>query len=112
MSTVYRRAEDLPWKPHSEAPGLLMKELLEPAGEAFTVRLHRIPLTGVPKHAHPRRHVIWVLSGRGRLWVEDLGDLEMEPGAFAYVPSDVLHSFYGIEQELELYTVSLPPEAV
>ncbi len=110
MGTIYRRAAALPWVPHPEAEGLEMKELLALPGEGATSRVHRIPLAGIPEHAHPRRHLIWVLSGRGRLWVQDVGELVLEPGVFVYVPSDLPHRFHSVEEGLELLTVSLASE--
>lgn len=110
MGAVYRRAQELPWEAHPEAAGLRMKELLKLSGEGITVSLHRLPPAGIPQHAPPRRHIIWVLSGRGRLWAQDLGEVELEPGAFIYVPSGVPHRFYDLEGGMEIFTVSLPPE--
>lgn len=110
MGTIYRRAGDLTWQAHPEAPGLMMKALLELPAEGITARLHKIPLEGIPEHAHERRHVIWVLSGSGRLWVEDQGDLDLAPGSFVYIPSGLSHRFYDIAGGLELYTISLSPE--
>ncbi len=109
MGTIFRQTGGLPWQPHPEADGLMMKALLEIPEEGITARLHRIPETGVPEHAHARRHIMFVLSGRGRLWTEDLGDLELESGNFVYIPSGLRHRFYGLPGELVLYTVSLAP---
>jgi len=96
------------WQPHPEAAGLMMKALLELPAESITVRLHRIPPTGIPDHSHQKRHVMWVNSGRGRIWVEDVGDLDLEPGAFVFIPSGARHKFYSPDGELVLYTISLP----
>lgn len=109
MGAVYVQSEGLEWQPHPEADGLMMKALLERPEEGITARLHRIPESGVPEHSHARRHVMFVLSGRGRLWTEDLGDLELQPGTFIYIPSDLRHRFYGPPGELVIYTVSLAP---
>lgn len=86
-----------------------MKPLLDLEAEGVTVRLHRIPAAGIPAHAHPRRHAIWVLAGEGRLTVEDLGDLQLEPGSFVYIPSTLCHEFHRTTEGMEILTVTLPP---
>lgn len=88
----------------------MMKALLELPAEGITVRLHKIPPAGIPEHAHARRHVIWVLSGQGRIWVDGAGEMELSAGVFVYVPSRASHRFDNLDENLELYTVSLPPE--
>lgn len=87
-----------------------MKALLELPAEHITVRLHRIPPAGIPEHTHPRRHVMWITSGHGRVWVQDLGNMDLAPGVFVYIPSGASHRFENLDGNLELYTVSLPPE--
>ena len=87
----------------------MMKALLD-LPESITVRLHKIPATGIPEHAHARRHVIWVISGRGHVWVDDAGEMELSPGVFVYIPSGASHRFENLDGDLEIYTVSLPPE--
>lgn len=89
-----------------------MKPLLDLGVEGVTVRLHRIPAAGISAHAHPRRHAIWALAGQCRLTVEDVGDLQLEPGCFVYIPSGVSHEFHRTMEGMEVLTVSLPPEEV
>jgi len=97
---------DIPWRELPEAHGMMTKVLAELPEESLTIRVNRVPTEGMPEGKHATPHIMFVLKGQGRLWVEDAGDVELGPSIFVYVPPNLRHSITNVK-DLEILTVSI-----
>lgn len=71
----------------------------------FGADLIRFPAGGkVGKHTHPGEHMLFVLSGGGRLEYQDT-EVNLIPGLCYHVPSNVPHAIYATT-ELTLISVA------
>ena len=91
-----------------EAEGAYIRWLIaeEDGAPLFALRTIRMkPGAKVPPHKHPWEHEIYVLRGKGMLWIEDRGYL-LERGVFVYIPPNKLHYYYTVgEEELEFVCI-------
>ena len=51
-----------------------------------------IPPGRAPLHAHPYEEAVYVLEGRGRLWVEEEAAGDLRPGSVVFFPIGVRHT--------------------
>ena len=51
-----------------------------------------IPPGRAPLHAHPYEEAVYVLEGRGRLWVEEAAAGDLRPGSVVFFPIGVRHT--------------------
>ena len=51
-----------------------------------------IPPGRAPLHAHPYEEAVYVLEGRGRLWVEEAPAGDLRPGSVVFFPIGVRHT--------------------
>lgn len=58
-----------------------------------------IPPGRAPLHAHPYEEATYVLSGHGRLWIEDEPFGELRPGSMAFLPIGVRHTLENTTQD-------------
>jgi quercetin dioxygenase-like cupin family protein len=58
-----------------------------------------IPPGRAPLHAHPYEEATYVLSGRGRLWIEDEPAGELRPGSMTFLPIGVRHTLENTTQD-------------
>jgi quercetin dioxygenase-like cupin family protein len=109
METSRISVGELPWLDHPTEHGLKTKPLGELPQRALTVRLNRIPATGAPEHAHPNAHFLFVLRGRGKIWVEGSGDMELAPEVFVTVAPHLRHRIHEVEDPIDIVSVSIRP---
>ena len=63
----------------------------------------------IEEHVHQEEtDLIYVLSGKARMWVEDRGEFTLEPGVFVAVPKGLRHKTYDVVEELFIYDVFTP----
>jgi mannose-6-phosphate isomerase-like protein (cupin superfamily) len=102
----------LSWEPHSAIPGGRIAYLLapEPGGSSVTCALVELPAGAAPE-AHVHGHcddLLYVLSGKGAVWVEDVGDVALEPGCFLRIRQGVRHRPHDIAETLLIYNTWSP----
>ena len=51
-----------------------------------------IPSGRAPLHAHPHEEIVYILTGGGRLWIEDDPAGELRPGSVIFVPVGMRHT--------------------
>jgi quercetin dioxygenase-like cupin family protein len=51
-----------------------------------------IPPGRAPLHAHPYEEAVYVLEGRGRLWIEEEAVGDLRPGSVVFFPIGVRHT--------------------
>ena len=57
-----------------------------------------IPPGRAPLHAHPHEESVYILAGKGRLWVEDEHAGELRPGSVIFIPIGVRHTLENTSQ--------------
>ncbi len=96
---------------HPEAKDALMKVLISPleGWEGYVMRVFEVEPGGyTPRHSHPWPHINYVISGRGKLFL-DGKENEISGGSFAYVPSGQTHQFQNTGDE-KLEFICIVPE--
>jgi len=75
-------------------------------GPNFALRYFRIKKGGYsPRHSHPYEHEVFVLNGKGRVFI-DGNEKNFEKNYFIYVPPDKEHQFLNIgEEDLEFLCI-------
>ena len=101
-----------PWEPHPLiADAQLAYHLTARESRAqITCALVRLG-TGVrpPAHRHESSSdIFYVLRGRGWIWVEKHGDIELSEGMFVRIPRGLWHRPHDIAEDLLLFNVWAP----
>jgi len=109
MAAEYFRREECRWERHPVLKGVELSYLSRDDGKVTSATCALVRLAA---GAEPARHlhedaddIVFVLEGRGAMWVEGYGDLPLDPGTFLRIPRGVLHQPHDIEEELVLYDV-------
>lgn len=64
----------------------------------------------IEEHIHrDETDIIYVLSGKATMWIEDRGSFSLEQGVFVVVPKGLRHRTYDVFEELLIYDVFTPP---
>jgi quercetin dioxygenase-like cupin family protein len=103
--------QDLKWEPHPQLAGVEVSYLVSHRDENMdiTCMLVRLPQGAqVPKHTHECDDIIYVLKGKGKIWIEGIGDVPMSEGSFVRVPKGVLHQPHSGEEGMVVYDVFYP----
>lgn len=107
-----KREKDLNWESHPFLP-IQIKPLLSRKLDRADVTcfLVKIPVgKDIPEHIHETQEdIIFLLSGKGKMWMDGLGDFDIEPGTFIRVPKNTRHRIYDVTEEILNYDVFVPP---
>lgn len=107
-----KREKDLAWEPHPFLPIQIKLFLTRKFDQAdVTCFLVRIPVgIEIPEHIHETQEdIIFLLSGKGKMWIEGRGDFGIEKGTFIRVPKNTKHRIYDVTEEILNYDVFTPP---
>jgi quercetin dioxygenase-like cupin family protein len=64
----------------------------------------------IPEHIHQTQEdILFLLSGKGKMWIEGFGDFAIEKGTFIRVPKNTKHRIYDVTEEILNYDVFQPP---
>lgn len=106
------RIDDLPWKPHSLAEGVMIKPLVTKSatGADVTCMLVKIPAGAyIPEHVHETQEdIVYPLSGKGKMFVEGTGEFDLAPGIIVRVPKGRKHRVFDVTEELTVFDVFSP----
>jgi quercetin dioxygenase-like cupin family protein len=104
--------DEIKWEPHPQLPEVKVGYLLSNREENvdLTCFLVRIPVgTEMPKHIHENSDdIIYVLKGKAKMWIDEIGDMPMEKGSFFRIPKGVLHQPHSVEEDIVAYDVFYP----
>jgi quercetin dioxygenase-like cupin family protein len=109
---VVKREKDLTWVPHPFLSIHILHLLTKKDDQAdITCFLVKVPKgTAVEEHIHETQEdIIYVMKGKGRMWVDGVGDFVLEPGTFIRVPKNTRHRMYGVTEDLLNFDVFTPP---
>jgi len=105
-------AEDMNWAPHPKFKGVEIAYLLSKKedGIDMTCILARWHVGAeIPKHIHEDSDdIIYVIQGKAKIWIENVGDLPLRAGSFVRVPKGVLHQPHDVEEELIAHDTWFP----
>lgn len=94
-----------------EAPGVTIRWLIDEENDGaphYALRLIEVAPGGhTPFHAHPFEHENFVLSGTGRLRIEEKRH-DVGPGSFMFVPADARHNFENTGQDTFRFLCGIP----
>jgi len=105
----YSKAPSLPIG--DSAPGSTMRWLIDRKNDGaplYSLRMVEMrPGGNSLKHAHAYEHENFVLSGKGRVLIEDAWH-EVGAGDVVFIPGDVLHTFENTGDELFVMLCAAP----
>jgi len=109
---VVKRERELPWVPHPFL-SIQIKHLLSQKDDQaeITCFLVKVPKgSSIQEHVHETQEdIIYVMEGRGRMWVDGVGDFPLAPGTFIRVPKNTRHRIYDVAEDLLNFDVFTPP---
>ena len=106
------KPNEINWEPHPQLANAKVAYLLSQRDEKadLTCLLVHLPAgTEVEKHTHDNSDdIVYVVKGKGKMWIEEMGDVPMVPGTFIRIPKGVLHQPHDVEEDLVVYDVFYP----
>lgn len=111
MSSV-KREKELLWEAHPSLPIQIKPFLSKKADQAeVTIFLVKLPAgKEIPVHVHEgQEDIIFIVAGKGKMWIEGVGDFALEPGTFVRVPKNTRHRMYEVTEDILNYDVFTPP---
>lgn len=106
------QSEEVQWEPHPQLANAKVGYLLSNRDENMDltcVLVHLPPGTEVEKHSHENSDdIIYVIKGKAKMWIDQIGDIQMREGTFLRIPKGVLHQPYDIEEDFIAYDVFYP----
>ena len=106
-----KREKDMPWTRHPFLPIDVKYFVTRKFDQAdVTCFLARTPKGGaIPEHVHETQEdILFLLAGKGKMWVEGIGEFEIEKGTCIRVPKNTKHKIYAVTEELLVYDVFHP----
>ncbi len=108
---VVTKEDDVAWNPHPIAKGVEIKVLLSKKdhGADVTCMLVRAKKGfEVPEHVHKEQDdILYPLTGRGKMWVDGIGEFDVGKGMIIRVPKNTKHKVR-FEEDTLLYDVFSP----
>ncbi len=105
------KTQELSWKAHPIFKDLLIKKLLthEMDNVDLSIVMVRVKKGAeVPAHVHEQDDIVYHLEGKGKMWVDGEGDLEVAAGSFLRIPAGVRHQPHDIEEDILAFDIYLP----
>jgi quercetin dioxygenase-like cupin family protein len=103
---------DVQWEPHPQLKDVKVAYLLSNRNDKtdLTCLFVQSPKgSHIEKHEHQNSDdIIFVIKGKGKMWIDGMGDLPIVPGSFFRIPKGVMHHPHDIEEDLLLYDVFYP----
>lgn len=107
-----KRERDVEWAPHPFLP-IQIKSFLSRKDDRgdITIFLVKIPAgKEIPVHVHETQEdIIFILAGRAKMWIDGVGDFDIEKGTFIRVPKNTQHRIYSVTEDILNYDVFTPP---
>jgi len=107
-----KKEKDLAWEPHPFLPIQIKLFLTQKSDRTdVTCFLVKVPKgKEIPVHVHETQEdILFLLAGKGRMWIEGIGDFDIEKGTLIRVPKNTKHRIYDVTEEILNYDVFTPP---
>jgi quercetin dioxygenase-like cupin family protein len=107
-----KRENEVPWSPHPFLP-IQIKNLLSKKDDQADITVFLVNLPAgreIPEHVHETQEdIIFILSGRAKMWIDGVGDFELKKGTFVRVPKNTKHRIFNVTEHILNYDVFTPP---
>ncbi|MEE9419981.1 MAG: cupin domain-containing protein [Desulfatiglandaceae bacterium] len=110
--SIINESKDLEWKPHPANENVSLAFVVSKRDDNVdgTCLFARVPKgEGLPEHTHDANDIIVPLSGKGKLWINGLGEFEVKKGVVFNIPPGVSHRLFDVTEELEIFDVFIGP---
>lgn len=100
--------------PHPAFPGVWLTRLSPTGPDRLELALVRLDIgaeAAVHRHSG-RADMLLVLSGRGVMWIDGVGEVPMTAGDFICVPPDTDHRPHSITETLHAFNLWAPGSAL
>lgn len=108
MTTVVH-VDDIDWQDHPTETGVEFKPVPQFPEHELRVRIDRVAQGGVAEHSHPHGHLFLIFKGRGTMWVEDVGNVDLAPGILVSIDPHLKHRVFDVREALEFLSVAILP---
>jgi quercetin dioxygenase-like cupin family protein len=109
---LVKKEHEVPWSPHPFLPIQIKNFLSKREDQAdITIFLVNLPAgREIPEHVHETQEdIIFILSGRAKMWIDGVGEFELGKGTFIRVPKNTKHRIYNVTEDILNYDVFTPP---
>jgi quercetin dioxygenase-like cupin family protein len=109
---IYKLVENIEWKPHPINKNVDLGFIITKKEDEVEVTciIAKVPKgESIPEHNHEVQDIIVPLSGKGKFWIEGLGEFEMKKGVIFNIPPGVVHKLYDVTEDLEIFDVFSGP---
>jgi quercetin dioxygenase-like cupin family protein len=107
-----KREKEVKWTPHPTLP-IQIKSFLSKKDDQgdITIFLVKLPAgKDIPVHVHETQEdIIFILAGKAKMWIDGVGDFDIDKGTFIRVPKNTKHRIYNVTQDILNYDVFTPP---
>ncbi len=107
-----KKEQNVEWAPHPFLP-IQIKSFLsrKDDGGDITIFLVKLPAgKEIPVHVHETQEdIIFILGGKAKMWIDGVGDFDLEKGTFIRVPKNTKHRIYNVTEDILNYDVFTPP---
>jgi quercetin dioxygenase-like cupin family protein len=112
MKEKILKTNEMDWQPHPQVKGLKIIEMLSRRNDQaeLTCALVKTAVGVVTeRHVHENSEdIFYIIRGKGKLFLEGVGEVILEPGVFVRVPPNTFHGLYDVEEELLALDVWYP----
>jgi quercetin dioxygenase-like cupin family protein len=108
---IVLKVENLKWDDHpiNEAIKLAFLVTKKEHNIEGTCMIARVPKGGgIAEHTHKAHDLIIPIAGKGKFWINGLGDFLMEKGNVFSIPPGISHRLYDVTEDIEILDVYIP----
>ncbi len=108
----YGNVDHIPWEPHPVLPGVKVKKIYTAEDNigisSFLACIEKGHRTDI--HIHENSDdILYVLEGTGKMFLEDMGEIDLKPGSYVRAPKGIEHGIVEVgDQDLILLEIFHP----
>ena len=105
------QVNDLTWAQHPVFKDLLIKKLLTHAEDNVDLSIVMVRVkkgSEIPVHVHEQDDIVYHLEGKGKMWVDGVGDFDVSAGSFMRIPAGIKHQPHDIEEDILAFDIFFP----
>jgi len=112
MKPVIVDSEEKDWEQHPLAKDVLRKTLVSKKEHNANVTCFLVKIkkgAKIPEHVHEQDDIIFVLSGKCKMWIENVGEIKLKEGMVVFVPRGTKHTgAYDVEEDIICFDIFNP----
>ena len=101
------------WISHPTAKGVKIKILISKEEHEENVKCMLVKIAKgleVPIHAHIyESDILYPLSGKFKIWVDGIGEFEVNKGMVVRIPKGIKHKIYDVQEDTLIYDIFSQP---